>query len=366
MKTKNGQSSQNKQDMCFTHQAKSTEEIHMKTLDRIGLLKTLPMEEEITGEVSLGRGTKCLRIKWKLLVKGEQDLLVGQGTGTKGRIIETKMAKKGLKQGVKKKGEESLWVELRENMTAQKKKETEVTPPSKSPIRRVKVKGLHRKKTTPKNIQEVTPPTPERKCSRQTIAKTNQEMMTGIWTDSDMSPPETPKIITNPIQARKITEMKITMTSQEDMTKYGKAEEIVGTVQKEERRKIATPIRRNMRKEVQKGKKTQATIVRINENDDKEEDSNEDVSDFEESETEINLDNERKISSLYTENTSRQDVKPSTSHTKNASGQQIKPSTSNSSTDSTDSSDEYEEPYNLITRAELMKDGSYYGIEHFF
>ena len=209
----------------------------------------------------------------------------------------------------------------------------------------------------------MTPPTPERKCSRQTIAETNQETMTGIWTESEVSPPETPKIITNTIQARKITEMKVTATSQEDMKKYGKAEEIVGTVPKEERRKIATPIRRNTRKQVQKGKKTQATIVGINENDDKEEeDSKEDVSDFEESKTEINLDNERKISSLYTENTSRQDVKPSTSHTENASGQEIKPSTSNSSTDSTDSSDEYEKPYNSITRAELMKDGSYYDI----
>ena len=255
MKTKNGQSSRNKQDMCFTRQAKSTEEIHMKTLDRIGLLKMLPTEEEITGEVGPGRGTKHLRIEWKLLTKGEQDLLVGQGTGTKGQIMETKLTKKGLKEGVEKKGEESLWVELRENMTAQKKKETEVTPLKKSPVRRVKVKGPHRKKTTPKNIQEVTPPTPERKCSRQTIAETNQETMTGIWTDSDVSLPETPKIITNPIQARKITEMKVTMTSQEDMKKYGKAEEIVGTVQKEERRKIATPIRRNMRKQVQKGNK---------------------------------------------------------------------------------------------------------------
>ena len=133
-----------------------------------------------------------------------------------------------------------------------------------------------------------------------------------------MSLPETPKIITNPIQARKITEMKVTMTSQEDMKKYGKAEEIFGTVPKAERRKIATPIRRNMRNQIQKGKKTQATIVGINENDDKEEeDSKEDVSDFEESETEINLDNKTKISSLYTENTSRQDVKPSTSHTEN-------------------------------------------------
>ena len=320
MKTKNGQSSQNKQDMCFTHQAKSTEEIHMKTLDRIGLLKMLPTEEEITGEVGPGRGTKRLRIKWKLLVKGEQDLLVGQGTGTKDWLIETKLAKKGLKQEVEKKREESLWVELRENMTVQKKKETEVTPPRTSPIRRVEVKGLHRKKTTPKNIQEVTPPTPERKCSRQTIAKMKEETMTGIWTDSDVSPPETPKIITNPIQARKITEMKVTMTSQEDMKKYGKAEEIVGTVQKEERRKIVTPIRRNTRKQVEKGKKTQATVVRINENDDKEEDSKEDVSDFKEIQTEINLDNKRMISSLYTENTSRQDVKPSTSHTENASG----------------------------------------------
>ena len=108
-------------------------------------------------------------------------------------------------------------MELRENKTAQKKKETEVTPPRKSPVRRVKVKGLHRKKTTPKNIQEVTPPTPERKCSRQTIAKMKEETMTGIWTDSDVSLPKSPKIITNPIQARKITEMKVTMTSQEDM-----------------------------------------------------------------------------------------------------------------------------------------------------
>ena len=130
----------------------STEEIHMKMLNRIGLLKTLPTEEEITGEVGPGRGTKHLRIEQKLLTKGEQVLLVGQGTGTKGQIIETKLAKKGLKEGVEKKGEESLWVELRENMTAQKKKETEVTPPRKSPVRRVEVKGLHRKKTTPKNI----------------------------------------------------------------------------------------------------------------------------------------------------------------------------------------------------------------------
>ena len=84
-------------------------------------------------------------------------------------------------------------------MTAQKKKETKVTPPRKSPVRRVEVKGPHRKKTTPKNIQEVTPPTPERKCTRQTIAVMNKENITGIWTDSDVSPPETPKIITNPI-----------------------------------------------------------------------------------------------------------------------------------------------------------------------
>ena len=145
------------------------------------------------------------------------------------------------------------------------------------------------KEDNTKNIQEVTPQTPERKYSRQTIAVTNQETMTGIWTDSDVSLPETPKIITNPIQARKITEMKVTMTSQEDMKKYGKAEEIVGTVPKAERRKIATPIRRNTRNQIQKGKKTQATIVKINKNDDKEEeDSKEDVSDFEESETEIN------------------------------------------------------------------------------
>ena len=247
MNTKNGQSSWKKQDMCFTHQAKNTEEIHIKMLDRIGLLKTLLTEEEITGEVGAGRGTKGLRIEQKLLTKGEEDLLVGQGKGMNGRTIELKLAKKGLKDRVEKKGEESLWVELKENMTAQKKKETEVTPPRKSPVRRVEVKGLHRKKTTPKNIQEVTPPTPERKCSRQTTAVTNQEMMTGIWTDSDVSLPETPKIITNPIQARKITEMKVKMTSQEDMKKHGKAKEIVRTVPKAERRKIATLIRRNMR-----------------------------------------------------------------------------------------------------------------------
>ena len=168
--------------ICALPVGQSTEEIHIKTLDRIGLLKTLPMEEEITGEVGPGRGTKGLRIERKLLTKGEQDLLVGQGTGTKGRIIEMKLAKKGLKDRVEKRGEESLCVELRENMTAQKKKETEVTPPRKSPVRRVEVKGPHRKKTTPKNNQEVTPPTPERKCSRQTIAEMNQETMTGIWT----------------------------------------------------------------------------------------------------------------------------------------------------------------------------------------
>ena len=132
MKTKNGQGSQKKHDMCFTHQEKNTEEIHIKTFDRIGLLKALPMEEEITGEVSPGRGTKGLRIERKLIMKGEEDLLVGQGTGMKGQIIETKLTKKGLKDGMEKKGEESLWVELRENMTAQKKKETEVTPPRKS------------------------------------------------------------------------------------------------------------------------------------------------------------------------------------------------------------------------------------------
>ena len=176
----------------------------------------------------------------------------------------------------------------------------------------------------------------------------NQETITGIWTDSKVSPPETPKIITNPIQARKITEMKVTMTSQENMKGYRKAQEIVGTVQKAEKRKIATPIRRNMRNQNQKGKTTQATIVRINKNEEKKEvDSKEDDSEFEESETEINLDNKTKISSLDTENTSGQDVKPSTS---------------NSSTDSTDSSGEYKEPYNSITRVELMKDESYYDI----
>ena len=126
----------------------------MKTLDRIGLFKMLPTQEENTGEVGPGRGMKGLRIEWKLLMKGQEDLLVDQGTGTKGWIIQTKLAKKGPKHGVQKKVEESLWVELRGNMTAQnaKKKETEVTPPRKSPVRRVKVKGPHRKKTTPKNI----------------------------------------------------------------------------------------------------------------------------------------------------------------------------------------------------------------------
>ena len=99
--------------------------------------------------------------------------------------------------------------------------------------------------------------------------------------------------------------MKVTMTSQENMKRYGKAEEIVGTVQKAEKRKIATLIRRNTRNQNQKGKTIQATIVRINENEEKEEaDSKEDDSEFEESETEINLDNETKISSLHTENTS--------------------------------------------------------------
>ena len=93
---------------------------------------------------------------------------------------------------------------------------------------------------------------------------------------------------------------------------------------------------------------TQATIVRINKKEEKEEvNSKEDDSEFEESEMEINLDNETKISSL---------------DTKNISGQEVQPSTSNSSIDSTDSSGEYEEPYNSINRAELMKDGSYYDI----
>ena len=79
---------------------------HMKTLDRIGLLKMLPMEEEITGEVGPERGTKGLRIEQRLLMKGQEDLLVGQGTGMKGQIIQMKLAKKGPKHGVEKKLEE--------------------------------------------------------------------------------------------------------------------------------------------------------------------------------------------------------------------------------------------------------------------
>ena len=275
-------------------------------------------------------------------------MIVGQGTGTKGWIIKTKLVKKGDKDGVKMKIEESLWVEKKEKMTAQnaKKRETEVTPPRKSSVRRVEVKGPHRKKTTPKNIQEITPPTQERKCTRQTITVMNQEMITGIWTDSDVSPPETPKIMTNPIQARKITEMKVTTTSQENMKGDQTAEKIVRTLQKSEKRKIATLIRRKTRNQNQKGKTTQAIIVRINENDetivDEEVESKEDF-EFEESETEINL-NKTMSSSVDTGTSSEDEVKPSTSNS------------------STDSSGEYVKPYNSITRVELIKDGSYYNI----
>ena len=142
--------------------------------------------------------------------------------------------------------------------------------------------------------------------------------------------------------------MKVTTTSQENMKGYGTAEEIVRTLQKSEKRKIATPIRRNTRSQNQKGKMTQAIIVGINENEEKivdeEVNSKEDDSEFEESKMEINLDNETTISSLDTENTSEDEVQPCTSNS------------------SIDSSGEYVKPYNSITRAELMKDGSYYDI----
>ena len=90
-------------------------------------------------------------------------------------------------------------------MTTQnaKKRETEVTLPRKSSVRRVKVKGPHRKKTTPKNIQEITPPTQEIKCTRQTIDVMNQEMITGIWTDSDVSPPRNTKNNDKPYSGKK-------------------------------------------------------------------------------------------------------------------------------------------------------------------
>ena len=161
-----------------------------------------------------------------------------------------------------------------------------------------------------------------------------------------MSPPETPKIMTNPIQARKITEMKVNTTSHKDMKEDRTSEKKVVTLQKSEKRKIATPIRRSTRNQNQKGKTTQVTIVGTNENEETivdEEVNSKDFA-FEESETEINLNEETTTLSVDTENTSEEDVKPSTSNS------------------STDSSSEYVKPYNSITRAELIKEGSYYNI----